>query len=468
MKKACDEPYIGPDNNSIGGVRLQIFNIVMAVAAVCLSVVVIFEAYGTANAYTDMNDSMETYLVCRQSAEQMRDGSDYLTQQARLFAVTGDLANLQAYFTEAEETCRREKALEQMGVYLAEDEAYRMLETAFARSNELMELEYYSMRLAIEAKGYAVPEQLRQVRLDPRDAALQPQEQMELARSMVFDEVYQERKNGILGEIDDCLETIIGEMRDRQRSNADKLLQLLHRQNLVAALLMAVVLTVVALTAALIVRPLRQCVERIRENDELAEKGAYEIRYLVRIYNQMRARSRLHQDHLSYQAEHDPLTGLLNRGVFEKARAEEEAALNAMLLIDIDHFKEINDTYGHEIGDSVLKRLAETLQENFRADDYVCRVGGDEFAIIMLNVTPDMRGLIAEKVTRINETVQRQSGDVPGFSLSIGIAFGDTVGEGGDLYQNADAALYRVKEAGRAGYAFFEDDSAVSTRIGKE
>ena len=104
---------------AVGGVRLQLFNLAMAVAAVILSALLIHSAYATAGAYADMDETLETYLICSQSAEQMQEGSDFLTQEVRQFAVTGDLADLEAYFTEANETQRRERALETLGAHLA-------------------------------------------------------------------------------------------------------------------------------------------------------------------------------------------------------------------------------------------------------------------------------------------------------------------------------------------------------------
>ncbi len=453
---------------AVGGVRLHLFNLVMAAAAVILSVLLIRSAYATAGAYAEMDEALETYLVCSRSAEQMQEGSDFLTQEVRQFAVTGDLADLEAYFTEANETQRRERALETLGAHLAGEDAYRLLEEALNRSNALMELEYDSMRLVIAAKGYPLdqmPAALQSRALSPHDAALSPEEQLALARSRVFDDTYQSYKDGIAADVNSCLDTLIAGMRTRQQTSSVQLLELLRQQNILTAVLMVVALAVVALTAVLIVNPLRENIEHVEAHRELPEKGAYELRYMARTYNQMLTKTRLHQDHLSYQAEHDPLTGLYNRGVFERVRGECEIETSAMLLIDIDHFKSINDTYGHEVGDLVLKRLADLLQHNFRSDDYVCRAGGDEFAVIMIHVSREMRGLIADKARRINEAAQQKTENAPAFSLSIGIAFGEASGGDADLYQNADAALYRVKEAGRCGYAFFDGTDAVSTRI---
>ena len=129
-----------------------------------------------------------------------------------------------------------------------------------------------------------------------------------------------------------------------------------------------------------------------------------------------------------------------------------------MILIDLDKFKILNDTYGHETGDKALKRLAEVLKRAFRSEDYVCRIGGDEFAVIMVNATDKMKGLISSKAERIMDSVRDTKDGVPGFTLSIGVAFSDGKTDGDQIYKNADEALYKVKNGGKNGLAFFGDN----------
>ena len=134
---------------------------------------------------------------------------------------------------------------------------------------------------------------------------------------------------------------------------------------------------------------------------------------------------------------------------------QEGSAETAMILIDLDHFKAINDTWGHEVGDLALQRLAKLLRESFRSQDYVCRIGGDEFAVIMLHANSSLKELVEAKMRRVNEIVQKPEGKVPAFTLSVGVAFGDRENPGEDLYKDADTALYRIKNNGRSGVAFY-------------
>ncbi len=153
------------------------------------------------------------------------------------------------------------------------------------------------------------------------------------------------------------------------------------------------------------------------------------------------------------QAEHDPLTGVLNRRGFDQILRSMENAREdfALIIVDVDNFKNVNDTYGHEVGDVVLKRVSRLLTEGFCSIDHVCRIGGDEFAVIMLDVTSDFGYAIQNKIGEINKRLAMHDEKVPAVSLSVGAAFMDRENPGESLFKDADRALYYVKEHGRNG-----------------
>lgn len=129
----------------------------------------------------------------------------------------------------------------------------------------------------------------------------------------------------------------------------------------------------------------------------------------------------------------------------------------ACIIIDVDKFKEINDTYGHQTGDLALKRVAELLKSCFRANDFPIRYGGDEFIVIMTEITPEQSGVIERKLTYINEALQSilEEG-IPKMSVSVGVAF-SAHGYSEELFEKADAALYETKQNGRCGFTFAEE-----------
>jgi diguanylate cyclase (GGDEF)-like protein len=156
----------------------------------------------------------------------------------------------------------------------------------------------------------------------------------------------------------------------------------------------------------------------------------------------------------------DPLTGLFNRRHFDELM-ETEVGLsnrhgdpNSLLLIDIDHFKAINDTYGHYVGDVVLKALTKTLQNNIRHTDAICRLGGEEFAILCKRADKAGAMELAEKLREVIETTPMipETDDELMITISIGVA---SVPDGGgkttpkQLYKDVDTALYYSKNNGR-------------------
>jgi len=155
----------------------------------------------------------------------------------------------------------------------------------------------------------------------------------------------------------------------------------------------------------------------------------------------------------AYAAEHDHLTGAPSRRAFfdmaerELARARRHRTGLGLLLVDADHFKRINDTYGHGVGDQVLCELVARTQEVIRRVDYCARLGGEEFGVLLPDATRDTALGVAERLRSALDRSARQDG--PAFTVSIGLAMLEE-GEGLDgLMARADAALYAAKEGGR-------------------
>lgn len=164
------------------------------------------------------------------------------------------------------------------------------------------------------------------------------------------------------------------------------------------------------------------------------------------------------EEWMQYKIEHDELTGTLNRTAFNRVtRLLEQSTIPfGLVLIDIDRFKSINDTYGHDVGDKVLAHLAIALNENMRTSDKIFRLGGDEFAIIMNPLTVPQAGSVERIIENVNHFIMSGTEELPAFSVSAGVAF-SVRGYGESLYRNADKALYRTKETTRRGCTVFEE-----------
>ncbi len=156
---------------------------------------------------------------------------------------------------------------------------------------------------------------------------------------------------------------------------------------------------------------------------------------------------------LEYMATYDQLTVLFNRYAYrdilekEIAQAVRNRSSLTLILFDIDHFKHINDTHGHDTGDQVLKFVAETVNSCIRKSDFLFRIGGEEFAIIAANTSVEHAVVLAEKIRQTVAELKYQD-DCP-VTLSFGVAE-LSQGEGVDeLFRRADAAQYKAKNAGR-------------------
>ncbi|MBI4205413.1 MAG: sensor domain-containing diguanylate cyclase [Betaproteobacteria bacterium] len=201
---------------------------------------------------------------------------------------------------------------------------------------------------------------------------------------------------------------------------------------------------------------LRDVLESIHPLHDAAGTLTHFIHFLQDISALKRAET------LSNLAFYDSLTGLLNRNLFNDrlARACALAQRNgggfAVLLIDIDHFKRVNDTLGHDAGDELLRQVGVRLRRSLRKIDTVARLGGDEFAAILENVV-DARvaAKMVEKLLAACSGLYELAGSSPRVSLSVGISLypqDADIPESRGLLKRADRAMYRAKAAGRNGY----------------
>lgn len=174
-------------------------------------------------------------------------------------------------------------------------------------------------------------------------------------------------------------------------------------------------------------------------------------------------------DDATRRAQSDPLTGLFNRGALElrvTKRLQKELSQKkkfVFMIIDCDYFKEINDSYGHMAGDAVLNSLARFLEKNFRAEDCVARIGGDEFAVFF--ELTDSETAVIQRAAHLVEAwsqsaLATQEGTPISSTLSVGISFAPRDGSAYDeLFHRADLALYRAKQLGRNRHAVYDPET---------
>lgn len=443
------------------GIRIRTVSYGMIFLSAILYILLIAATIYTSKEYKAMTEATSDYIACQNYAAQVSDGSNYLTEQIRLYVMTMQPEYMEAYFTEVHDTRRRENALEALEQYNVGSETMKFLETALSHSNKLMERECYAIRLIAASENADMeefPEEVREAALSEQDRDLTSDEMVEKARTIIFDTGYQDAKLLINENVAYFVESVIDMTHQRQQDSLVMLEKAMLRQKIFISILFILSLITFFMIILLIVKPLQLYINCIKEEKRLDITGSYEFKYLALTYNDIYEIKASHEALLRHKAEHDPLTGLINRGGFDQMK--EFLRINpcplALLIIDVDKFKGINDGYGHEVGDQVLKKVASVIKDHFRAKDYPARIGGDEFAVIVTDITLGMKDIILEKANAMNEILTNPTDGLPSVSLSIGGAF-CSQGFLDELYVNADKALYSVKEHGRCGCRFYED-----------
>ena len=255
---------------------------------------------------------------------------------------------------------------------------------------------------------------------------------------------------------------------------AVSLLQTLQLTILCALLALASGLLVAARLQRGITAPLRNLaltMERIRKTHDYAAHveatSDDEVGQLVNGFNDTLGEICKRDRQLEKLAYHDPLTGLANRTLFRRvlddglSQCTRAGTNSALLLLDLDHFKEVNDTLGHAAGDELLVKVAHRIEGALTKDHFLARLGGDEFAIIAPECGDQsaIERLAREVIVAVCGSIMLEERGEVAVETSIGIVLiprdGTTVG---DIVRNADLALYRAKEEGRGRFAVFKPD----------
>ncbi len=215
---------------------------------------------------------------------------------------------------------------------------------------------------------------------------------------------------------------------------------------------------------------------------QAVEKGAQDYLIKGQVSGELLSRSIFYAAHrkttetkLTQLAQYDVLTHLPNRNLFRERiqhalqRCRRTGKQLALMLLDLDRFKEVNDTLGHDAGDLLLTQVASRLSSTVRQDDTVARIGGDEFTILLEDI-PNRQdaALVAEKICEIMQHSFDLYGHEIYISASVGIAvFPETGKDETLLLKHADLALYEAKNKGRANYQFFDDEinSSIARRV---
>jgi len=443
------------------GLHIRTANFFVIIITLCASVALLIANISVRRGYERMETASDRYIEAQLAASEMESASDYLTDRVRCFVVTGDGQYLDDFFEEVEITRRRDDAVSKLEYLLKgrEGGAITSLHNALRLSNELVETEYYAMRLRLESDGTdytSLPDQLKNIELSEADQKLSKEQKRDKAATKVFDSEYMHYKDRIRENVNICTQELMRNSSIELEESSSKMAVLVNIQSIMTLLFLVIVLVIVYIIREQIRKPLTQMVEKMQKQEPITPIGAEELRFVTRTYNKILNENRVARERLSHEASHDALTGLFNRGAYDMLMQSVDTSHMALILIDVDYFKLINDTYGHAVGDRVLKRVADILLHSFRSVDIISRIGGDEFAVVMTRSNSSMKQIVLNKIEKANDVLSHPKDDLPPVTLSVGVAFSDRENPQGDIFKDADTALYRVKEAGRNGCAIYE------------
>ena len=436
---------------SINRIKINYIYIVLLLAVTVISVFLFLNVRKTKASFDELREIIDINERYGDAFEEMNAASDFLTDKARYFVTTGNREYLLEFLEEVRVTKRREKTLSVIYEGEGESDLYQSLKNSLDASNDLANTELYAMILAAEAYGVDTGDlDLDEygIIISEMDKALSPHGKKDRAISLLFDENYMRTKTTIQGNITEGINALKTEVDDRKTQSEEKLNSLLRGERTLLSVVFLLVLIAIGITEFLLVIPLNRNIRHLKNKEFLPTNYVSELAYFSNAYNDTLLQQNMSIEKLSYEASHDSLTGLYNRMVFESERRILSGSDIALILIDIDKFKDINDTYGHDAGDRVLKRVGEIIAAAFRSTDFPCRIGGDEFAVILLKMTPEYLPILMTKLDQIRNELKNSEG-IPEATLSIGGAFNN--GELGEdeLFKKADMALYEAKNKGK-------------------
>ena len=446
------------------GFKVQKLNAILMIIGCLLTLLVFISTFRIKAKYQTLVTSTNDYSECSKAVNDFCDASDYLSDNVRLFAVNLQPEFMDNYFYELQNIQRRELSLEILEMSHSADVADLNLKRALEESNKLIEKEMYSIKLiceAIQFENTIIPEDIYNISLTEEDSKLSKNEKIDKARKTLFDNVYITSKKTINRYINEASTYLINNQINEKNSGDAEISKHFAIQIVLVIILFIVCISLYITLVIFVLVPLFNNLTSIQKGVKMSLKGGYEVRYIASAYNALCDKNAVTASILKHKAEHDPLTGLINREAFGQIKdaLKDSGEPIAYLIIDIDLFKQVNDKFGHPTGDAVLKKISTLLMEQFRNSDYVARVGGDEFAVIMTKFGSTPTEIIQRKIESLNKTLQSVEDGLPTVSLSVGVAFSES-GYHDDLVKYADQALYKVKRGGRCNCSFYNDGNS--------
>ena len=436
-----------PRDSGSRGISLSLSNFIMICIGVVVALLMVHANYQTNENYHLMDAAIRDSILSQESTGKMESISSSMSSSALAFVQTGDPSHVFAYIGQRTEL---NSDFSENGMlspaWQKEDPDLAQAISAF---DALRSTEWTAMRLKAETLPMplsSLPEPLQQVALPDEYAALTSEEKEAVASALLSSPEYNGLKTQLAGSVDASHRYVSERASERTGKASAQLGGVVMRQRILIIVFIVIAFLALFLNRFLVLQPISRSVERLDRRERIPVRGSSEMRHLARVYNDVLQDNMEKTEALSYTASHDALTGVWNRSAFDKAYRLYRGGQIGMLVVDVDHFKLFNDDHGHDTGDRVLVRVANTLKRYFREEDHISRVGGDEFCIILLDVCQEQAEHIYRTVEKINAALAVPEADLPPISVSVGAAFWDRPDPVADILKDADTALLQVKK----------------------
>ena len=438
----------GDSGKRRAGIRLSHLNILLIVIGLVISAFMVYSTYQTTNSVSGIVTMTDTYLNNQQAGGMLRDVAAGMSELAAAFVNSGEPGIVMSY------EGQRNALLAQMDLYISDsagggdaDEAYQQaVETFFAQSA----VEEHAMRLAADVMPAplfeTLPAFLREMELTADEQTFTSEEKKAAALALLSSDEYHSYSGTIRAAVDLSHRLSSEDGKESAAKTAANFSVIVRKQKILVFLFIIVAVIALLVNRHLILSPIRKSIGSLDRREPIPERGCYEMRRLARVYNEVLKDNEEKNEKLSYTATHDPLTGLINRADFDRLFGILGSEQVGIVVADVDHFKQYNDEFGHDIGDRVLQIASSALKRNFRSEDQVCRIGGDEFCVIMPGLCQADGNGIKERIIRINRELKEAVTDLPPVTITAGIAFWDRPGPKGSVFKDADSALLSLKK----------------------
>lgn len=441
------------------GIKIMHFNAILTVCIVLLCVVLLFTTVTVSRKYDNLMDSTEEYIVWGEKGALVHDTSDFLTEQVRLFAQTGDREYMENYFLEVYYEKKRETILNEAKDYYSEPDVVKYLEIAVGESNRLMLQEYYAMKLvctAYDLPEMYIPSEVKRIELQAKDMELSAEEMLKKGQSLLYDEDYQKSKDIICENVDLFLNEMLAMTKGEQENSSSDFFKAIISQR--SVIILIIILNVFAVLGILFMVgvPMKRFSSRIKEHTLLDVAGVRELKELAAHYNQMYETSFRDYTDYKYIPQIDPLTGAMNHETFKEVIcAIEDNNEAALIVVQVDQFEWLVDTYGVGAGGWILKKAASVISKEMRGKDYLFRIAKDEFAMILKDVTEEDKHKLERIFMGINHILQNPTDGLPSFTVSAGVAF--TInGLDWSMSGKAHEALAQARKIGQKQMKYYE------------